>query len=125
MLRFALIFGGAAGLLAVFIAAGTAHDLKDQLAPKAIAWVETAVRYQMWHALALLGAGALIAWRPRRTLTVAVLAWTAGIVLFCGTLYLLAFTGATALGLGAAAGGIALLVGWGAIVWYGIGVRGD
>lgn len=64
MLRFTLIFGASAGLLAVTLGAFAAHGFEKRLDEKALALIETGVRYQMWHALALLGAAALMAASP-------------------------------------------------------------
>ena len=123
MLRFALIFGASAGLLAVLLGAFAAHGLEKRLDEKALAWIETGVRYQMWHALALLGAAALMAARPGPGLSVAAIAWAVGIVLFSGALYALAFTGIRAFAHIAPLGGTAFLAGWAAVIWYGAAVK--
>ncbi|MHA1538664.1 MAG: DUF423 domain-containing protein [Alphaproteobacteria bacterium] len=123
MLRFALIFGASAGLLAVLLGAFAAHGLEKRLDAKALDWIQTGVRYQMWHALALLGAAALMAARPGPGLAVAAIAWAAGIVLFSGALYALALTGVRTLAHIAPLGGTAFLVGWAALIWYGARVK--
>jgi uncharacterized membrane protein YgdD (TMEM256/DUF423 family) len=123
VLRFALIFGASAGLLAVALGAFAAHGLEKRLDVKALAWIETGVRYQMWHALALLGVAALMAARPGPGLAVAAIAWPLGMVLFSGALYALAFTGARAFAHIAPLGGTAFLVGWAAMIWYGAAVK--
>ena len=73
---------------------------------------ETGVRYQMYHALAIIATG-LIAGRMGGWLIVSA-GWlfTAGIVLFSGSLYLLAFTGVTRFGAITPIGGVAFLLGW-------------
>ena len=125
-MRAILIFAAASGFAAVAIGAMGAHMLRGRLDTRAIDWIETAVRYQMWHALALLAAAALMAWRPGRpgrsgrSLVVAGWAWAAGTVLFSGGLYLLAFTGIGAFASIVPFGGAAFLVGWAALVWYGV-----
>ena len=123
MLRFALIFGASAGLLAVALGAFAAHGLEKRLDEKALAWIETGVRYQMWHALALLGCAALMAARPGPGLAVAAIAWAVGIVLFSGALYALALTGIRTFAHVAPLGGTAFIVGWAAVVWYGASVK--
>jgi uncharacterized membrane protein YgdD (TMEM256/DUF423 family) len=120
MLRFAVIFGAAAGFVAVALGAFAAHGLKARLDPQALGWIETGVRYQMWHALAMLAGAGLIAAQPGKGLTVAVGAWAVGIVLFSGSLYLLALTGARAVAFVTPFGGVAFLAGWAAALWYGI-----
>lgn len=97
------------------VAAGAfgAHALKRLLSLDQLAVFETAVRYQMVHALALLAvAWACTRW-PDRRVGVAGGLFVAGIVLFSGSLYLLALTGATRFGLLTPFGGLALLAGWG------------
>jgi len=123
MLRFALIFGGVAGSTAVVLGAFAAHGLEKRLDRQALDWIETGVRYQMWHALALLGAAALMAWKPGPALSVAAIAWAAGIVLFSGALYALAFTGARGFAHVAPFGGLAFIAGWAALVWHGVAVK--
>ncbi len=123
MIRFALIFGASAGLLAVALGAFAAHGLEKRLDEKSLARIETGVRYQMWHALALLGGGALMMAKPGPGLTVAAIAWAAGIVLFSGALYALAFTGKRAFAHIAPLGGTAFIVGWAAVVWYGMAAK--
>ena len=123
MLRFTLIFGASAGLLAVTLGAFAAHGFEKRLDEKALAWIETGVRYQMWHALALLGAAALMAARPGPGLAIAAIAWAVGIVLFSGALYALAFTGVRSFAHIAPLGGIGFLVGWAAVIWYGAAVK--
>jgi uncharacterized membrane protein YgdD (TMEM256/DUF423 family) len=123
MIRFALIFGASAGLLAVALGAFAAHGLEKRLDEKSLARIETGVRYQMWHALALLGAAALMIAKPGPGLAVAAIAWVLGIVLFSGALYALAFTAKRAFAHIAPLGGTAFIVGWAAVVWYGAAVK--
>ena len=74
--------------------------------------------YHGWHALALLAVGLLLVQRPDAT-AVAIAAWlfVAGVVLFSGSLYLLALTDVRALGGVTPLGGVALLAGWAALAW--------
>ncbi len=98
------------GALAVATGAFGAHGLRNSLSERHLAIFETGARYHMYHALALL-AVALLA---RRGAAVSVAGWcfTGGIVVFSGSLYLLAITGIGALGAITPIGGVALLVGW-------------
>jgi uncharacterized membrane protein YgdD (TMEM256/DUF423 family) len=101
-----------AGLAVAFGAFG-AHALRSQLDANALAIFETAVRYQMYHALAL----ALVAlWldrpSPSPTLAIAGYSFIAGTVLFSGSLYALSLTGIKVLGAVTPLGGVAYLVGW-------------
>ena len=114
--RAALVAGSVAMFLAVAAGAFGAHALKSTLAPPMLATWQTAVQYQAWHALALLVAGVLMArdapGAPRRALRAAASLFVAGIVLFSGSLYLLALTGRTWLGAFTPFGGVAFLAGW-------------
>jgi uncharacterized membrane protein YgdD (TMEM256/DUF423 family) len=107
-----LLLGALGGFLAVALGAFGAHALRSRLSPEMLAVFETGVRYQMYHALALLLVAATI---PRMGGWLVVSAgwlFTAGIVLFSGSLYLLAFTGVTVLGAITPIGGLAFLAGW-------------
>lgn len=117
-----VLFAALSGFTAVAMGAAAAHALKASLTAEAVAWVETAVRYQAWHALACLGAGALMGAHPAPPLTVAVVAWIAGTVLFSGSLYVLAFTGVRGFAHVTPVGGLAFLVGWAALAWYAVTV---
>lgn len=109
-----LFFGLAALSAFVAVAAGAfgAHALRARLSPEYLAIFETAARYQMFHALGLLA----VAWAVTRwpgTLPVwAGWLFVAGTVLFSGSLYLLALTGARWWGAMTPLGGVAFLVGW-------------
>ncbi len=115
----------AAGCVAMFaaVAAGAfgAHALRATLAPEMLATWHTAVEYQAWHALALLVAGVLMA-RDAPAVThpaIRAAAWlfAIGIVLFSGSLYVLALTGLRWLGVLTPVGGVAFLAGWIALAW--------
>ncbi|MDE2266765.1 MAG: DUF423 domain-containing protein, partial [Alphaproteobacteria bacterium] len=105
------------GALAVLAGAFAAHGLEGRLDAHALDIFQTGARYHMYHALAL-GLAAL-AMRgdaaPRARLS----AWLflSGIVLFCGSLYMLALTGPSAIVLVTPVGGLAFLGGWMALAW--------
>ena len=107
-----LLIGSLAAFLAVGLGAFGAHGLRTRLSPDMLAVFETGVRYHMYHALALL-ATALVMGRMSGWLVVCA-GWffAAGIVLFSGSLYLLALTGMTVLGAITPIGGLAFLIGW-------------
>lgn len=110
LLQLAALFGG----LGVAIGAFGAHALHDTLVRAGrFDTFETAVRYQFYHAIALLAIGALWAARPElRALGTTGWLWTGGILIFSGSLYALCFTGITKLGAVAPIGGLLLLAGW-------------
>jgi uncharacterized membrane protein YgdD (TMEM256/DUF423 family) len=111
-----LLVAAANGFLAVAAGAFGAHGLASRLDPHALQIFETGARYQMYHALAIgLAALAVRAGAPSAASAAAsVAAWLflVGIVLFSGSLYLLAVTGVTKLGLVTPFGGLAFLAGW-------------
>jgi uncharacterized membrane protein YgdD (TMEM256/DUF423 family) len=116
-----MLIGAVAGFLGVGFGAFGAHGLRGRLSPEMLAVFETAVRYQMYHALALLLAAAAIG-RLGDAALLAAAGWffVAGIVLFSGSLYALALTGVTTLGAVTPLGGLAFLVGWGALIVFAL-----
>jgi uncharacterized membrane protein YgdD (TMEM256/DUF423 family) len=115
MSRLLLTLGALSGAISVAAGAFGAHALKDRLEPRLLEVFETAARYQMYHALALC----LVAWLativPGRWPTISGWAFVAGTLLFSGSLYAMAFTGVRALGAITPLGGVAFLIGWGAL----------
>lgn len=104
--------GASLALLAVALGAFGAHALRERLDARDLEIFETAVRYQMYHALALLG----VAWLATR-LTDPLTGWAgwlmiAGTVVFSGSLYLLVLTGPRWLGAITPIGGVMLIAGW-------------
>jgi uncharacterized membrane protein YgdD (TMEM256/DUF423 family) len=89
-----------------------AHALKASLAPDMLAVFETGVRYQMYHVFALFAAAWAWARWPGKTLAASGWLFITGIVIFSGSLYLLALTGVRALGAITPLGGLAFLAGW-------------
>lgn len=119
-----LTLAGILGALAVALGAWAAHGLEAAYGVRAVSLVETAVRYQFWHVLAMIGALSLnrIArqqqpsvdadWLIRATQLFAL-----GMIIFCGALYALAFGGPRWMGAVAPVGGISLIAGWLAMAW--------
>jgi uncharacterized membrane protein YgdD (TMEM256/DUF423 family) len=107
MQRVCIAFAGLAGFGAVAMSAFEAHGLHD---PNVLRIVDSGVRMQGWHALALL---ATALWLPRGgwLARAAATAFGLGMILFCGSVYSLALAGVS-LGLLAPAGGITLMLGW-------------
>jgi uncharacterized membrane protein YgdD (TMEM256/DUF423 family) len=113
-----LLIAAINGALAVAAGAFGAHGLQDRLDAHSLQVFETAARYQMYHALAM-GLAALAIRIDAASTGAAVAAgfFLAGIVLFSGSLYLLALTGVRTLGLVTPFGGLAFLIGWIALAW--------
>jgi uncharacterized membrane protein YgdD (TMEM256/DUF423 family) len=108
--KFWIVIGGLAGAFAVAMAAAAAHALPARLDARAMDIVRSGIQMQGWHALALLATGL---WAPRGGMLAncAGAAFTAGLVLFCGAVYLLALAG-IGTGPAAPAGGLLLMLGW-------------
>ena len=107
-----LIAGAIAGFLAVALGAFAAHGLKNVLAADMLTVFENGVRYQMYHAFALLGIGILAERQPSPHLGRAGWCMIAGIVLFSGSLYILTLSGIRILGAVTPFGGLSFLAGW-------------
>lgn len=112
---------------AVAVMAGTfgAHGLEGKVEPKALQTFEIGVRYQMYHALALLAVG-LLALRagPSRAISAAGWLFLFGSIVFPGSLYLLVLAGGAAnwLGMITPIGGVAFIAGW---ISLAVGCRAD
>jgi uncharacterized membrane protein YgdD (TMEM256/DUF423 family) len=110
--------GALAAALAVALGAFGAHALRARLAADLLAVYRTAVEYHFYHALGLIAVGLAIQHLPASgPLRAAGWAMLAGIVLFSGSLYLLALTGVRALGAVTPVGGVAFIVGWALLAW--------
>ncbi len=109
----ALIFGSLLAALGVGLGAFGAHGLRSILDSSQLEWWHTAVQYQMWHALGLIGLGA--SHLERLTLPVTLL--TLGTLMFAGSLYLLALTGLHWLGMITPIGGLLMIAGWLTVAW--------
>jgi len=107
-----MFIGALMGFVGVGLGAFGAHGLKGRLPAEMLAVFETGVRYQMYHALALLVLGAMMSRFEGRAVVVAGWSFTAGILIFSGSLYALALSGVTMLGAITPIGGVAFLIGW-------------
>lgn len=117
--RTLVIIAALLGFIAVAAGAFGAHALRDSLSPRDLEIFETAVRYQLVHAVALLGvAAAWLRW-PEVSGLVALSGgfMTVGVAVFSGSLYLLVLTGTRWLGAVTPLGGVSLLVGWALLAW--------
>jgi uncharacterized membrane protein YgdD (TMEM256/DUF423 family) len=114
-----IIFGVGAvlGGLGVALGAFGAHALRDHLSARQLAVFETGVRYQMYHALALLALAWAIGRWPQRKLEPAAALLVAGTIVFSGSLQLLAVTDVRWLGMVTPLGGVTLILGWGLAAW--------
>ena len=114
--RVLIMAGGILGLLGVVAGAMGVHALRDTLDARALSTFETGVRFQMYHALALLAVGLLAGrWKTGLVKLSGVL-FTVGIVLFSGSLYILAITGIGVFGAIAPLGGLSLMAAWTSLI---------
>jgi uncharacterized membrane protein YgdD (TMEM256/DUF423 family) len=111
--RFALIAGALLAATGVALGAFGAHALKDALSPEALGWWQTAVQYQMWHAIGLVAIGAAPMVRARGP------AWmlATGTLIFSVSLYAMALSGARWLGAVTPIGGLLMIAGWAWLAW--------
>jgi uncharacterized membrane protein YgdD (TMEM256/DUF423 family) len=120
--RLFLVLAGVNGFLGVLLGAFGAHGLRSSLADapdgarRLEVW-ETAARYQMLHALALALLVSLLSRFTAPALPVAGYLFQVGIVLFSGSLYVVAFTGVRGFGAITPFGGLCFLAGWASLVY--------
>lgn len=112
---FFIIAGAVNAAIAVAFGAFGAHALKEKLSEHYLAIWETAVQYQMFHALALIAVGILMS--PSLFGSVTQLSWAGylilvGIIFFSGSLYVLSLSGIGILGAITPIGGVAFIAGW-------------
>ena len=111
-----LLVGALAGFIGVGFGAFGAHGLRGRLSPEMLLIFETGVRYQMYHAFAILIVALAAARFDGWIVRAAGWSFAAGIVFFSGSLYALAFSGISMLGAITPIGGVAFLVGWALLI---------
>ena len=114
--RVLIMAGGILGLLGVVAGAMGVHALRDTLDARALSTFETGVRFQMYHALALLAAGLLAGQWKTGIVKLSGVLFTVGVVLFSGSLYILAITGIGVFGAIAPLGGLSLMAAWTSLI---------
>ncbi len=107
-----LLLGAIFMALAVLLGAFGAHALKDSLAPEMLAVYKTGVEYQFYHALGLLLIGSIGFHIDSKWLRRSGLFLVLGILLFSGSLYILALTGIKVIGAITPIGGVSFVAGW-------------
>ena len=117
-LRHFIFLGAINGFLAVAFGAFAAHGLKPILSKGLLEIFQTGVEYQALHAIALLVVGILGNGVQQQGLRLAGWSFATGILLFSGSLYLMALTDGRWLGAITPIGGTAFLLGWGALAWH-------
>lgn len=110
-------FGLGALIVGIGVALGAfgAHELAHRITPARLGTFETAVRYQVYHGLAMMGVAAAERWIPAWAWAVRL--FGIGVLVFAGSLYALVLTNAGIFGAVTPLGGLALLAGWGVVIW--------
>ena len=107
-----LMTGAFFGFLGIAAGAFGAHLLKSKISNESFDVFEVAVRYQMYHALALIGLVAILGFLPSTWLAIAGWMFIIGVFIFSGSLYALVFSGIRLWGAVTPLGGLLLLLGW-------------
>jgi uncharacterized membrane protein YgdD (TMEM256/DUF423 family) len=116
MARRFLFIAALSGMLLVMLGAFGAHALEPRLSPSHMVWWQKAVHYQGLHTLALLAVGLLAQTHPGRFLQIAGWLFLCGILLFSGSLYVMALSDLRLLGMITPLGGTAFIGGWFALL---------
>lgn len=112
-----VVVGGTFAGIAVAAGAFGAHLLKPILDATMLTVFETAVRYQMYHALGLCLVAAIAERHPKPRLAAVGWLFAVGVVLFSGSLYLLSLSGIRWVGALTPVGGAAFMAGWALLAW--------
>ena len=122
MARLFLSLAAFSGFLAVALGAFGSHALRNRLDSYSLSVFETAVQYHFVHSLALVAVGLLCrdVPSPSRWLVGSGTAFAVGLLIFCGSLYLLGLTGQRWLGAVTPVGGVSFLVGWASLAYWAI-----
>ena len=114
-----LVIGSISGAISVAAGAFGAHALKSKLSPEMLNAFDVGVKYQMFHALALLAVGLIVAKIPAAN--TAGWLFLIGTVLFSGSLYALSLSGIKFFGPITPIGGLCLIAGWITLAWRCVG----
>ncbi len=112
MIKPFLMIAAVSGFLAVALGAFGAHGLQGKITERLLAAYKTGVEYQFYHTLALLAVVWLMQWRYSVLWAWGGYLFIAGILLFSGSLYLMAFGGPKWLGPSTPLGGVCFMAGW-------------
>jgi len=118
-----LLVAAILGALSVAMGAFGAHALKKYVPAETVATFETGIRYQFYHTFALLAVAILFQYMPTKWMEAAGWFFIGGILLFCGSLYILTFLKATntvglkGIGIITPLGGLLFIAGWASLVF--------
>lgn len=120
MAKLLLLLAALSGFTGVALGAFAAHGLRAKLPENLLNAFQTGVHYQLWHTMALIGVALLLLRFPESSLFKATgVLFAFGILLFSGSLYLLALSGVTKLGMITPLGGLTWLIAW---ACFGLGI---
>ena len=111
-MKIVLTVAAVSGLLAVILGAFGAHVLKGIISPEMLETYKTGVQYQFYHTFALLAAGILMNFNQSKALDWSAYLFMIGMILFSGSLYVLAISGVKILGIITPFGGITWIAAW-------------
>ena len=123
MAKLFILFGGSLGLLGVVFGAFGAHALKERLTAAALSSWETAVSYQMYHALALLFVGLWSLHDGPSALRYVGMLFAAGVVLFSGSIYALVLGAGSWFGPITPLGGVTLIAAWATLIYSSLAIN--
>ena len=112
-----VIAGAVCAMVGVALGAFGAHGMSGWVAPDLLVIWETGARYQMYHAFGMFAVAIVAGQWPQSPASMAGWAFLAGVVLFSGSLYLMALTGIRLFGAITPLGGVAFIIGWATIGW--------
>jgi len=116
VIKIILSFAAFSAMLSVVLGAFAAHGLKNKLSETLLTTFQTGVQYQMYHSLALILLVVLYRQMPQSLLLYSAGFMFAGIILFSGSLYMLALTQLKWFGPITPIGGVCFIVGWGLLI---------
>ena len=123
MAKLFILVGGSLGLLGVVFGAFGAHALKERLSAAGLSSWETAVSYQMYHALVLLFVGLWLLLDGPASLRYAGVLFIVGIVLFSGSIYALVLGAGSWLGPITPLGGVTLIAAWATLIYFSLAIN--
>ena len=113
MSRLAILLGAGNAALAILLGAFAAHAFRNSMSEKMLSIFHTAVDYHLYHALGLIIVGLLINQHPNsQLLNISLVVMLIGIIVFCGSLYVLSLSGITWVGMITPFGGFAFIASW-------------
>ena len=112
MLKTGILLGSFFSLMTIVLGAFGAHALKEQLSEYGQSIYDKAVLYQMFHTIAILLLGVIEKFIPEVQIQIVGVAFLLGILIFSGSLYILAITGMKWLGMITPIGGLLFIIGW-------------